>query len=102
MQKAMPCTLLGKCVLCQAGGAVWSQSSGPAAGSGGLFLENVAGRNPLFCSYEDIDWEASAGVEAAGLKGDELLMYQELRRRGASFLKFLTKYQRKAAPRKYC
>ena len=44
-----------------------------------------------FCSYEDIDWEASAGVEAAGLKGDELLMYQELRRRGASFLKFLTK-----------
>ena len=44
-----------------------------------------------FCSYEDIDWEASAGAETAGLKGDELLMYQELKRRGASFLKFLTK-----------
>ena len=79
-----------------------------------------------FCSYEDIDWEADVGAQAAGfegdviegevikrdvfkenafkedafkedepkvgeLKGDELLMYRELKRRGASFLKFLTK-----------
>jgi len=59
-----------------------------------------------FCSYEDIDWEAAAEAETERLKedvfrggvpkegeleGDELLMYQELKRRGASFLKFLTK-----------
>ena len=90
-----------------------------------------------FCSYEDIDWEADAGAQAAGfegdviegavikrdvfkedafkedtfkedepkvgeLKGDELLMYRELKRRGASFLKFLTKIPKEAAPRKYC
>lgn len=43
-----------------------------------------------FCRYEDIDWEAPPLPGTEALEGDELLMYRELSRRGASFLKFLT------------
>ena len=46
--------------------------------------------NLCFCRYEDIDWDASLPKGAESLEGDELLMYRELARRGASFLKFLT------------
>lgn len=42
------------------------------------------------CRYEDIDWEALPLPGTEALEGDELLMYRELSRRGASFLKFLT------------
>lgn len=43
-----------------------------------------------FCRYEDIDWEAPLPEAARSLEGDEALMYRELSRRGASFLKFLS------------
>lgn len=43
-----------------------------------------------FCGYEDIDWEADLEPAEGILSGDELLLYQELKHRGASFLKFLT------------
>ena len=46
--------------------------------------------NLCFCRYEDIDWDAPLPKGAESLEGDELLMYRELARRGASFLKFLT------------
>lgn len=42
-----------------------------------------------FCRYEDIDWETPVSEEPE-LDGDERLMYQELKRRGACFLRFLT------------
>lgn len=72
---------------------------------GDYFWRMTPEGNLCFCSYEDIDWESAGaeeeedkGDERTGaalkgdeLKGDELLMYQELKRRGASFLKFLTK-----------
>lgn len=41
-----------------------------------------------FCRYEDIDWEAP--VLEPVLEGDELLVYTQLKRRGACFLKLLT------------
>lgn len=43
-----------------------------------------------FCRYEDIDWEAEPFPAEEMLDGDERCLYQELKRRGASFLKFLT------------
>lgn len=43
-----------------------------------------------FYRYEDIDWEAPLNGLSEELEGDEKLLYQELKRRGASFLKFLT------------
>lgn len=43
-----------------------------------------------FYRYEDIDWGAPLPEPEEPLEGDELLMYEELKRRGASFLKFLT------------
>lgn len=43
-----------------------------------------------FYRYEDIDWEAPISGLSEELEGDEKLLYQELMRRGASFLKFLT------------
>ena len=58
MQKTMPCTLWENVYFARRVERYGGSYSGPAAGTRGLFLENVAGRNPLFCSYEDIDWEA--------------------------------------------
>lgn len=43
-----------------------------------------------FCRYEEIDWEAPLPETGGLLTGDEALLYRELSRRGASFLKFLT------------
>lgn len=43
-----------------------------------------------FCRYDEIDWDAPLPDAAGLLEGDEKLIYQELKRRGASFLKFLT------------
>jgi ATP-dependent Lhr-like helicase len=43
-----------------------------------------------FCRYEDIDWDAPLPEMSETLEGDEKLLYEELRKRGASFLKFLT------------
>lgn len=43
-----------------------------------------------FHRYDDIDWEAPLPEAEELLSGDELLLYRELKRRGASFLKFLT------------
>lgn len=43
-----------------------------------------------FCRYEDIDWDAPLPDAEEQLEGDERLLYGELKRRGASFLRFLT------------
>lgn len=46
--------------------------------------------NLCFHRYEEIDWEAELPEHSKQLEGDEALVYRELRRRGASFLKALT------------
>lgn len=43
-----------------------------------------------FCRYEDIDWDAPLPSSIGLTDEDEQLVYTELKRRGASFLKFLT------------
>lgn len=43
-----------------------------------------------FCRYEDIDWDAPLPETGEALEGDELLLYRELQKRGASFLRSLT------------
>ena len=57
---------------------------------GDYFWRMTPEGNLCFCRYEDIDWDAPLPKGAESLEGDELLMYRELARRGASFLKFLT------------
>ena len=57
---------------------------------GDYFWRMTQEGNLCFCRYEDIDWDAPLPKGAESLEGDELLMYRELARRGASFLKFLT------------
>ena len=56
---------------------------------GDYFWRMDAQGNLCFCRYEDIDWDAPALAGEEELEGDEKLMYRELARRGASFLKFL-------------
>ncbi len=43
--------------------------------------------NLCFERYEDIDWERPVRETGAGLNKDEQLLYQELKRRGASFMR---------------
>ena len=43
-----------------------------------------------FYRYEEIDWDREPEEPEAGLSEDEMLLYRELKKRGASFLKFLT------------
>lgn len=56
---------------------------------GDYFWQMLPGGCLSFCRYEDIDWDAQP-ADAGYLEGDEKLIYQELRKRGASFLRFLT------------
>ena len=56
---------------------------------GDYFWQMAQGGNISFCRYEDIDWDAPL-ADADYLEGDEKLIYQELQKRGASFLRFLT------------
>lgn len=57
---------------------------------GDYFWQMKSDGTLAFYRYEDIDWEAPLTGLSEELEGDEKLMYQELMRRGASFLKFLT------------
>lgn len=57
---------------------------------GDFFWQMTPEGSLCFCRYEDIDWEAPLPDAAGLLEGDEALMYEELKKRGASFLKFLT------------
>lgn len=57
---------------------------------GDYFWQMKSDGTLAFYRYEDIDWEAPPTGLSEELEGDEKLMYQELMRRGASFLKFLT------------
>lgn len=57
---------------------------------GDYFWKMLPDGTLCFCRYEDIDWEAPLPDAEALLEGEELLIYRELKRRGASFLKFLT------------
>lgn len=50
-----------------------------------------------FHRYDDIDWDAAQREPDALLSGDELLVYRELKRRGASFLKFLTEIPKESS-----
>lgn len=56
---------------------------------GDYFWKMTAEGGLCFCRYEDVDWDGPL-PDPEELQGDERLLYQELRRRGASFLKFLT------------
>lgn len=61
---------------------------------GDYFWKMAPDGSLCFCRYDEIDWDAPL-LEAAGLlEGDEKRIYQELTRRGASFLKFLTEIPR--------
>ena len=57
---------------------------------GDYFWKMAPDGNLSFHRYDDIDWGAGLPEAAEELEGDELLLYRELKRRGASFLKFLT------------
>lgn len=57
---------------------------------GDCFWQIVPGQNLCFCRYEDIDWDGATCQSEELLDEDERLVYQELQRRGACFLKFLT------------
>ena len=57
---------------------------------GDYFWKMAPDGNLSFHPYDDIDWGAGLPEAAEELEGDELLLYRELKRRGASFLKFLT------------
>ena len=50
-----------------------------------------------FCRYDEIDWNAPLPDVEGLLEGDEKLVYSELKRRGASFLKFLTDVPRESS-----
>lgn len=59
--------------------------------SGGDYFWRMTSDGKLsFHLYDEIDWNAEMMNAEEGLEGDELLMYRELRRRGASFLRSLT------------
>lgn len=57
---------------------------------GDYFWRMTAAGELCFCRYEDIDWDAPLPEAERALEGDELLLYGELRKRGASFLRSLT------------
>ena len=57
---------------------------------GDYFWKMAPDGNLSFHRYDNIDWGAGLPEAAEELEGDELLLYRELKRRGASFLKFLT------------
>lgn len=57
---------------------------------GDYFWRMTAAGELCFCRYEDIDWDAPLPEAGHALEGDELLLYGELRKRGASFLRSLT------------
>ncbi len=59
--------------------------------SNGEFFWHMSSRGELsFHSYEDIDWDADLSAAANLLKGDELLLYEALTKRGASFMQSLS------------
>lgn len=57
---------------------------------GDYFWKMTTDGSLCFCRYDDIDWEAPFPKASEYLTGDERLLYEELKKRGASFLKFLT------------
>lgn len=64
-------------------------------GEGDFFWRMTPEGNLSFCRYEDIDWEAPLPEPEGEPDGDEYLLYEELKKRGASFLKFLTQIPQK-------
>jgi ATP-dependent Lhr-like helicase len=57
---------------------------------GNLFWQLHAEEGISFHLYEDIDWEAQTIAEETGLEGKELLLYEALLKRGASFMQRLS------------
>lgn len=57
---------------------------------GNYFWRMTPGGNLSFHLYDEIDWDAEQTDAEEELQGDELLIYRELKRRGASFLRALT------------
>lgn len=61
---------------------------------GDFFWKMAPDGSLSFHRYDDIDWDAPLPGAEQPLSGDERLLYQELKRRGASFLKVLTEIPR--------
>lgn len=57
---------------------------------GDYFWQMSENGDLCFYRYEDIDWEASLPIATVPLEEEERLMYEELKKRGACFLRFLT------------
>ena len=58
-------------------------------GEGDYYWKMSPDGSLCFCRYEDIDWDAPLPDTKEILQGEELRIYEELKKRGACFLKFL-------------
>ena len=59
--------------------------------SGEFFWQMLPGGTVRFCRYEDVDWDGESVYLTEELEEDETRLYQELQKRGASFLQTLSR-----------